>query len=85
MPFSGDSSLARSKTLWTVLEEAKYDGQSRQEEKNWQTSVYHVCRKCSRSGVDIFQVEWSEINAAWGQTVLLLHSLAKKMNLTFQR
>ena len=32
-----------------------------------------------------FQVEWNEINAAWGQTVLLLHSLAKKMNLTFER
>ncbi|ESO97066.1 hypothetical protein LOTGIDRAFT_226844 [Lottia gigantea] len=31
------------------------------------------------------QVEWNEINAAWGQTVLLLHSLARKMNLTFQR
>lgn len=30
-------------------------------------------------------VEWSEINAAWGQTVLLLYSLAKKMNLTFKR
>lgn len=30
-------------------------------------------------------VEWNEINAAWGQTVLLLYSLAKKMNLTFQR
>jgi len=30
-------------------------------------------------------VEWSEINAAWGQTVLLLHALARKMNLTFQR
>ncbi|CAH1789427.1 unnamed protein product [Owenia fusiformis] len=30
-------------------------------------------------------VEWNEINAAWGQTVLLLHSLANKMNLTFQR
>ncbi|XP_066264568.1 beclin-1-like isoform X2 [Branchiostoma lanceolatum] len=30
-------------------------------------------------------VEWSEINAAWGQTVLLLHSLAKKMNLKFER
>ncbi|XP_063953505.1 beclin-1-like [Lytechinus pictus] len=30
-------------------------------------------------------VEWSEINAAWGQTVLLLHSLARKMNFTFQR
>jgi beclin 1 len=30
-------------------------------------------------------VEWSEINAAWGQTVLLLHSLANKMNLTFER
>ena len=33
----------------------------------------------------ITQVEWSEINAAWGQTVLLLHSLARKMNLTFER
>lgn len=30
-------------------------------------------------------VEWTEINAAWGQTVLLLHSLARKMNLTFKR
>ncbi|XP_015919894.1 beclin-1 [Parasteatoda tepidariorum] len=30
-------------------------------------------------------VEWPEINAAWGQTVLLLHSLAKKINLTFER
>lgn len=30
-------------------------------------------------------VDWAEINAAWGQTVLLLHSLAKKVNLTFQR
>jgi len=31
------------------------------------------------------QVEWSEINTAWGQTVLLLHSLATKMNLKFER
>lgn len=30
-------------------------------------------------------VEWNEINAAWGQTVLLLHALANKMNLQFQR
>lgn len=30
-------------------------------------------------------VEWSEINMAWGQTVLLLHSLANKMNLKFER
>lgn len=30
-------------------------------------------------------VEWSEINTAWGQTVLLLHSLANKMNLKFER
>ena len=32
-----------------------------------------------------FIVEWSEINAAWGQVVLLLHSLAKKINLVFKR
>ncbi|CAB4023908.1 Beclin-1 [Paramuricea clavata] len=30
-------------------------------------------------------VDWSEINAAWGQTVLLLHALARKMNLKFKR
>ncbi|XP_015175683.1 PREDICTED: beclin-1-like protein isoform X1 [Polistes dominula] len=30
-------------------------------------------------------VDWSEINAAWGQTTLLLASLARKMNLTFKR
>lgn len=30
-------------------------------------------------------VEWSEINAAWGQTVLLLYSLARKVSLKFKR
>uniref|UniRef100_A0A8C6DRC0 Beclin-1 n=1 Tax=Moschus moschiferus TaxID=68415 RepID=A0A8C6DRC0_MOSMO len=30
-------------------------------------------------------VAWNEINAAWGQTVLLLHALANKMGLKFQR
>ncbi|CAH0381992.1 unnamed protein product [Bemisia tabaci] len=30
-------------------------------------------------------VDWSEINAAWGQTVLLLTALARKMNLTFEK
>jgi len=30
-------------------------------------------------------VDWSEINAAWGQTALLLTALARKMNLNFQR
>lgn len=30
-------------------------------------------------------VEWAEINAAWGQSALLLHSLANKMNFTFER
>lgn len=30
-------------------------------------------------------VDWSEINAAWGQTTLLLSALARKMNLKFKR
>ena len=30
-------------------------------------------------------VDWSEINAAWGQTVLLLYALAKKIEFTFER
>lgn len=29
-------------------------------------------------------VDWSEINAAWGQTALLLSALARKVNLTFR-
>ncbi|XP_049834061.1 beclin-1-like protein [Schistocerca gregaria] len=29
-------------------------------------------------------VDWSEINAAWGQTALLLAALARKMNLSFK-
>ena len=31
------------------------------------------------------QVEWHEINAAWGQCALLLNSLARKINITFER
>lgn len=30
-------------------------------------------------------VDWSEINAAWGQTALLLCALARKVNLTFKK
>ncbi|CAG8558310.1 10002_t:CDS:2, partial [Funneliformis mosseae] len=30
------------------------------------------------------QVDWSEINAAWGQTTLLLSTIANKLNFTFQ-
>jgi len=30
-------------------------------------------------------VDWGEINAAWGQSVLLLHILAKKLGLTFSK
>ncbi|KAJ1977278.1 autophagy protein [Dimargaris xerosporica] len=29
-------------------------------------------------------VEWSEINAAWGQTLFLLHTVARKLNYSFQ-
>jgi len=30
-------------------------------------------------------VDWNELNTAWGQTVLLLHSLVKRINLQLQR
>ena len=30
-------------------------------------------------------VEWNEINAAWGQTVLLLHTMALRLNFRFSR
>lgn len=30
------------------------------------------------------QVEWSEINAAWGQTLLLIATVAEKLNFQFE-
>ena len=30
-------------------------------------------------------VDWNELNTAWGQTVLLLYSLVKKIKLQLQR
>lgn len=56
-------------------------------------STFHIWHKGHFGTINNFRlgrlpsvpVEWSEINAAWGQTVLLLHSLARKMNLTFER
>ncbi|CAB1337849.1 unnamed protein product [Coregonus sp. 'balchen'] len=60
-------------------------------------SVDNQMRYCQHSGqfgtINNFRlgrlpsvpVEWNEINAAWGQTVLLLHALANKMGLRLQR
>jgi beclin 1 len=31
----------------------------------------------------VSQVPWDEINAAWGQAVLLLYTIAKKLNFKF--
>lgn len=31
------------------------------------------------------QVEWAEINAAWGQTLLLLYTVARKLDYTFEK
>ena len=31
------------------------------------------------------QVEWAEINAAWGQTLLLLYTIARKLDYTFEK
>lgn len=31
------------------------------------------------------QVEWPEINAAWGQTLLLLYTIARKLDFTFDK
>ncbi len=33
----------------------------------------------------LIQVEWAEINAAWGQTLLLLYTIARKLDFTFEK
>jgi beclin 1 len=30
-------------------------------------------------------VEWAEINAAWGQALLLLYTIARKLDYTFEK
>lgn len=34
---------------------------------------------------DLYQVEWAEINAAWGQALLLLYTIARKLEFTFDK
>lgn len=56
-------------------------------------SAFHIWHKGHFGTINNFRlgrlpsvpVDWTEINAAWGQTVLLLYSLSKKIGLTFQR
>lgn len=40
---------------------------------------------CSDTLFDVVQVEWPEINAAWGQTLLLLYTIARKLDFTFDK
>ena len=40
---------------------------------------------CRLGRLPSVSVDWSEVNTAWGQTVLLLHSLCRKINLTLNK
>jgi beclin len=31
------------------------------------------------------QVEWAEVNAAWGQTLLLLYTIVRKLDYKFEK
>ena len=56
-------------------------------------STFHIWHKGHFGTINGFRlgrlpsvpVEWTEINAAWGQTVLLLHSLSKRIGMTFKK
>lgn len=39
----------------------------------------------SNNSFNVAQVEWPEINAAWGQTLLLLYTIARKLDFTFDK
>ncbi|RIA80362.1 beclin-1 [Glomus cerebriforme] len=74
----------------------KYDHDAKQLEKLQKTNVYNDTFCIGLDGhfgtingfrlgrLPNIQVEWSEINAAWGQTLLLLSTIANKLNFTFQ-
>ena len=46
-------------------------------------SVSH--KPCADATFGTLQVEWAEINAAWGQTLLLLYTIARKLDFTFEK
>ncbi|KAI7818723.1 autophagy protein Apg6-domain-containing protein [Gamsiella multidivaricata] len=74
----------------------KYDYDTRQLEKLHKTNVYNDTFCIGHDGhfatINGFRlgrlptqpVDWPEINAAWGQTLLLLHTIANKLNFTFK-
>ncbi|KAF9335436.1 autophagy protein 6 [Podila minutissima] len=74
----------------------KYDYDSRQLEKLHKTNVYNDTFCIGHDGhfatINGFRlgrlptqhVDWPEINAAWGQTLLLLHTIANKLSFEFK-
>ncbi|CEI91271.1 hypothetical protein RMCBS344292_05568 [Rhizopus microsporus] len=74
----------------------KYDHDVRQYEKLQKTVVYNDAFCISHDGpfgtingfrlgrLSTHPVEWNEINAAWGQTLLLLYTIANKLKFQFQ-
>ncbi|CAG8513138.1 6371_t:CDS:2 [Scutellospora calospora] len=74
----------------------KYDHDAKQLEKLQRTNVYNDTFGISHDGnfgtINGFRlgrlpdvmVDWNEINAAWGQTLLLLATIANKLNFTFK-
>ena len=76
--------------------EVKYEHDSQQLERLSRTNVYNDTFCIGHDGffgtinglrlgrLPNHNVEWSEINAAWGQTLLLLATVAEKLGFTFQ-
>ncbi|KAG1472965.1 hypothetical protein G6F56_001226 [Rhizopus delemar] len=74
----------------------KYDHDVKQYEKLQKTVVYNDAFCISHDGpfgtingfrlgrLSTHPVEWNEINAAWGQTLLLLYTIASKLKFQFQ-
>lgn len=77
--------------------ERKYKNASAQLERLKKTNVFndafHIWHDGHFGTINNFRlgrlpsvpVEWNEINAAWGQTILLLFTMANRLNFAFQR
>lgn len=51
----------------------------------WHSNQFGTINGLRLGRLPTVAVDWNEINAAWGQTCLLLHSLVNKIGLKFQR
>eukprot|EP00128_Syssomonas_multiformis_P012190 Colp12_sorted_trinity150504_noHs@19701 len=80
-----DSLIVRHAHAHTQLERLKRTNVYNDTFHIWHDGHFGTINNFRLGRLPAVNVEWAEINAAWGQTALLLYTLAEKIGLQFER